>query len=285
MRIIRVEDITRNVAQMCCEANMYLGQDVKAALEKALKMEESPAGREVVKELLENAEIAGKEKIPLCQDTGVTVVFVEMGREVIIEGGDPVEAINQGVEKGYRECYLRKSMVEDPLKRVNTGTNVPAVIHWEMVPGDKLKITVAPKGGGSENMSTLKVLKPAQGEKGVIDFVVETVREAGANPCPPLVVGVGLGGTFEKAALLAKKALLRPLGQPHPDSYYAQLEEIILEKVNSLGIGPQGFGGRITALAVHIEYFAAHIASLPVAVNLNCHASRHVERVIQGVKK
>ncbi|RQD73659.1 MAG: fumarate hydratase [Candidatus Syntrophonatronum acetioxidans] len=280
MRIIRVEDITSNVAQMCCEANLHLGQDVKDALVEALKREESPAGKEVLKQLLENAEIAKREKIPLCQDTGVTVVFLEMGREVMIEGGDPLEAVNQGVEKGYRECYLRKSMVGDPLKRKNTGTNTPAVIHWEIVPGDKLKITVAPKGGGSENMSALKVLKPAQGEKGVTDFVLETVRKAGANPCPPLIVGVGLGGTIEKAALLAKKALLRPIGQPNSDSYYAQLEKVILEKVNNLGIGPQGFGGRITALAVHIEYFATHIASLPVAINLNCHASRHVERVL-----
>lgn len=280
MRRVRVEDITENVARMCCEANLYLAREVLDALESALEQEESPAGKKVLKQLLKNAEIARKDKIPLCQDTGTPVVFIEMGREVLLEGGNPVEAINRGVVEGSRKCYLRNSMVGDPLKRINTGNNAPAVIHWEIVEGDRFKIILVPKGGGSENMSGLKVLKPAQGEEGVINFVLNSIKEAGANPCPPLVVGVGLGGTFEKAALLAKKALLRPLGQPHPDPYYAELEERILEGVNNLGIGPLGYGGRVTALAVHIEYFATHIASLPVAVNLNCHASRHVERVL-----
>ena len=280
MRQIEARDITAQVAEMCREANVCLGEDVIRALKKALAEEESGAGRDVLEQLLENVEIARSEQIPLCQDTGFAVFFVEWGQEVHLTGGVLEDAINEGVRKGYREGYLRKSIVADPLNRVNTGDNTPAVIHTSLVPGDRVKIAFAPKGGGSENMSALKMLKPSDGVEGVIDFVVNKVKEAGPNPCPPVVVGVGLGGTFEQVAFLAKKALLRPLGRPHPEPFYADLERKILEKINDLGIGPQGFGGRITALAVHIETFPAHIASLPVAVNLNCHASRHVARII-----
>mgnify|MGYP000969855199 CR=1 FL=1 len=265
---------------MCREANVYLGSEAANALKRALTLEESPAGKEALRQLIENMEIARREQLPLCQDTGFAVFFVEWGQEVHLAGGSLEEAINEGVRKGYREGCLRKSVVADPLNRVNTGDNTPAVIHTVLVPGDRVKITFAPKGGGSENMSRLAMLKPADGIEGVVDFVLHSVREAGPNPCPPIVVGVGIGGTFDQVAVIAKKALLRPLGQPHPDPFYAALEQKILQKVNDLGIGPQGFGGRITALAVHIETYAAHIASLPVAVNLNCHAARHVERIL-----
>lgn len=280
MRQIEAGAISDLVAEMCREANVLLGEDVVLALEKALAREESPAGRDVLKQLLDNVEIARSERIPICQDTGFAVFFVEWGQEVHLTGGSLEEAINEGVRTGYREGYLRKSIVADPLERANTGDNTPAVIHTSLVPGDKVRITFAPKGGGSENMSALGMLKPSDGVEGVIDFVVSRIREAGPNPCPPIIVGVGLGGTFEKVALLAKKALLRPLGRPHPEPLYADLEQRILDKINNLGIGPQGFGGRITALAVHIETFPAHIASLPVAVNINCHAARHASRVI-----
>ena len=280
MRQIEAEAISDLVAEMCREANVFLGEDVVLALERALAREESPAGRDVLEQLLENVEIARSERIPICQDTGFAVFFVEWGQEVLLTGGSLEQAINEGVRTGYREGYLRKSIVADPLERVNTGDNTPAVIHTFLVPGDKVRITFAPKGGGSENMSALGMLKPSDGVEGVIDFVVSRIREAGPNPCPPIIVGVGLGGTFEKVALLAKKALLRPLGRPHPVPLYADLEQRILDKINNLGIGPQGFGGRITALAVHIETFPAHIASLPVAVNINCHAARHASRVI-----
>lgn len=280
MRQIDAQAISDVVAEMCREANVFLGEDVIEALEKALAEEESPAGRDVLRQLLENVEIARSEQIPLCQDTGFAVFFVEWGQEVHLKGGSLEAAINEGVRTGYREGYLRKSIVADPLERVNTGDNTPAVIHTSLVPGDRVRITFAPKGGGSENMSALRMLKPADGVEGVVDFVVNRVRAAGPNPCPPVIVGVGLGGTFEKVALLAKKALLRPLGRPHPEPLYAGLERRILEKVNDLGIGPQGFGGRITALAVHIETYPAHIASLPVAVNINCHAARHATLVI-----
>ena len=280
MRQIDAQAISDVVAEMCREANVFLGADVIEALEKALAEEESPAGRDVLKQLLENVEIARSEQVPLCQDTGFAVFFVEWGQEVHLKGGSLEAAINEGVRTGYREGYLRKSIVADPLERVNTGDNTPAVIHTSLVPGDRVRITFAPKGGGSENMSALRMLKPADGVESVVDFVVNQVRAAGPNPCPPIIVGVGLGGTFEQVALLAKKSLLRPLGRPHPEPLYAGLERRILEKVNDLGIGPQGFGGRITALAVHIETYPAHIASLPVAVNINCHAARHATRVI-----
>lgn len=230
--------------------------------------------------MVENANIAATESIPMCQDTGVAVIFVELGQNVHLVNGDLSEAINQGVKKGYQEGYLRKSMVGHPLERVNTGDNTPAVIHLKMVPGDQIKITVAPKGGGSENMSALKMLKPAEGVEGVKKFVLDTVRNAGPNPCPPLIIGVGIGGTMEKCALLAKEALLRPVGQPHSLPDIAKLEQELLAGINRMGIGPSGLGGVTTALAVHIEIFGSHIASLPVAVNINCHAARHKSVVI-----
>lgn len=280
MREVDVSLIRNSVAEMCMEANYDLGEDVIKALEQSLEAEESPVGREVINQLLENARIAREEKVPMCQDTGTAVLFVELGQEVRLIGGDFTEAVNAGVRCGYEEGYLRKSIVKDPLERKNTGDNTPAVIHTDLVPGDKVKITLAPKGGGSENMSAVKMLTPAQGRDGIVDFVVDAVSRAGPNPCPPVVVGVGLGGTFERVAYLAKKALLRPLGQPNEDPSYAQLEGEMLRRVNSTGVGPQGFGGRITALAVHIEVNPCHIASMPAAVNINCHASRHKERVI-----
>lgn len=280
MREIDVALVTAAVAEMCREANCFLGEDVLAAFAKGLAEEISPVGREVFKQLLENARIAGEEEVPMCQDTGTAVLFVELGQEVRLAGGDLNEALNEGVRRGYEENYLRKSIVLDPLQRVNSGDNTPAVVHLAIVPGDKIKLILAPKGGGSENMSAVKMLTPSQGRQGLVDFVVETVSQAGSNPCPPVVVGVGFGGTFEKVAYLAKKALLRPLGQPHANPFYADLEKEMLEQINKTGIGPQGFGGRITALAVHIEVYPCHIASMPAAVNINCHASRHAERVI-----
>lgn len=241
----------------------------------AYEEESSITGKDIIKQLIENARIAKSESMPICQDTGYTVIFLEIGQDVYFEGGSLEEAINEGVRKGYSEGYLRKSIVSHPLDRINTGDNTPAVIHTRIVTGDNFKITVVPKGGGSENVSAVKMLKPAQGAEGVMDFVVKTVKEAGPNPCPPIIVGVGIGGTFEKAALLAKESLLRPLGQPSKDDYGVWLEQELLERINKLGIGPQGLGGSITALAVHVNFFPAHIASLPVAVNINCHASRH----------
>ncbi len=281
MRDLAASTVTETVAEMCKEANIYLGDDVSGALRRSLEEEESPTGQEVLKQLIANLEIAAKEQIPICQDTGFAVFFVEVGQEVHLTGGGLTEAINAGVKKGYTEGYLRKSIVDDPLyDRKNTGDNTPAVIYTDIVPGDKLKISFAPKGGGSENMSAVKMLKPADGEEGLIDFVVNHVKLAGPNPCPPIVVGVGIGGTFDRVAVLAKKALFRPVGQSHSDIKFADLEKRILKKINDLGVGPQGFGGRIFALAVHIETFPSHIASLAAAVNINCHASRHVERII-----
>jgi fumarate hydratase subunit alpha len=258
-----------------------LGEDVLNALRDARQKEVSPVGQAVLDQILQNAEIAAQGELPLCQDTGLTVVFLELGQDVHITGGDLYEAINEGVRKGYQEGYLRKSVVERPFSaRVNTKDNTPAVIHTEIVPGDKLKITVCPKGGGSENMSYLRMLSPAAGRQGVIDFVVNCVDRSGANPCPPIIVGVGIGGTIDWTTLIAKKALLRPVGQPHPDPEVAELEAEILERVNKLGIGPQGFGGRVTALAVHVETFPCHIASMPVAVNIQCHSARHKEVIL-----
>ena len=280
MKTINASDITKAVKQMCMESNYYLGEDVFNAFNKALKEEKSAAGISVMEQLIENANIAKNEQVPMCQDTGFAVFFVELGQDVHITGGALKDAINEGVRQGYTEGFLRKSIVSDPLKRVNTKDNTPAVVHIEIVQGENLKITIAPKGGGSENMSGLKMLKPADGVKGIKDFVIERVSQAGSNPCPPIVVGVGIGGTFEVAAMLAKKALLRELGKHHPDSDTAELEKELLEKVNNLGIGPQGFGGRVTALAVNIEKHPCHIASLPVAVNINCHAHRHKEVIL-----
>ncbi|MEO0071234.1 MAG: fumarate hydratase [candidate division WOR-3 bacterium] len=275
MRYIPFATIRDTVARLCIEANCLLGEDVVNAFEAALKIEESATGREILKQLLQNQEIARKEMMPICQDTGWAVVWVEMGSEVKIEGGELNEAIQEGVAKGYTEGYLRKSIVADPLRRKNTNNNTPAIIWTEIVPGDHLKITVQPKGGGSENMSEVKMLSAADGVAGIKKFVVERVWRSQANPCPPVLVGVGIGGTFEKCAQLAKKALLREIGSVHPDPFYAQLEKELLQEINQLGIGPQGFGGRITALAVFIEAFPCHIATLPCAVNLNCHAARH----------
>lgn len=275
IKTINTDDITTVVARLCKEANYYLGEDMLRSFEKGLESEISLTGQDVFKQLIKNAEIARKEEVPMCQDTGFAVVFLELGQNVKIEGGDLYAAVNEGVRIGYKEGYLRKSIVADPLNRVNTGDNTPAIIHTEIVPGDSLKITVAPKGGGGENMSALKMLKPAEGVEGVKRFVLNTVRTAGPNPCPPIVVGVGIGGTFEKSAILAKKALLRPVGESSPVSEIAKLEKELLEQINKLGIGPQGFGGTVTALAVHVEVYATHIACLPVAVNINCHATRH----------
>lgn len=280
MREVHVDKVSELIREMCIDSNYNLGDDVVTAFKQALETEESPTGKNVLEQLIENAKIAREEEVPMCQDTGFAVIFVEVGQDVTFVGGDVKEAINEGVRRGYQEGYLRKSIVSDPIERVNTKDNTPAVIHFDIVPGDKVKLTIAPKGGGSENMSAVKMLKPADGRQGIIDFVVNHVQTAGPNPCPPIVVGVGIGGTFEKVAYLAKKALLRPLGERHPNSLYAEMEQEILTKVNNLGIGPQGFGGRVTALDVHIETYPCHIASLPTAVNINCHASRHSERVI-----
>lgn len=280
MRDIDVGEITSAVKSLSTEANYYLGNDVVEALKAAVETEESPLGKEIIAQILENARIAGTENIPLCQDTGLSAIFVELGQDVHLVGGGLEEAIQSGVRQGYGEGYLRKSMVEDPLRRKNTGDNTPAVISVRVVPGDKIKIRILPKGGGSENMSAIRMLKPSDGESGVKDFVVETVRKAGGNPCPPIIVGVGIGGSFDKCAYLAKRALLRKVGSVHPDSYYADMEKELLEKVNNTGIGPQGLGGRTTALAVHIEAHPCHIASLPVAVNTQCHSARHKEIVV-----
>jgi fumarate hydratase subunit alpha len=276
MKQISCTEITERVRKMCLEANVDLGEDVLQAFRTAQEMEESPIGREIMGMLLENARIAKDESIPMCQDTGFAVFFVELGDDVRVTGGNLIEAINEGVRRGYQEGYLRKSIC-NPFTRKNTGDNTPAIVHVELVPGDRLKIVFAPKGGGSENMSRVTMLKPSDGKKGIKDFVVTRVKESGANPCPPTIVGVGIGGTFEKAAWLAKKALLRPLGSAHPDREVALFEQEIFTAINNLGIGPQGFGGRTTALAVHIEMHPCHIASLPVAVNINCHAHRHKE--------
>lgn len=280
IREIHVDEIRLAVANLVKEANYFLPEDVENAIKKATETEQSPNGKEILNLLLQNAQIAREEQMPICQDTGFAVIFVELGQDVHITGGDLITAINEGVRSGYVEGYLRKSIVGHPLERINTKDNTPAVIHLEIVPGSQLKIVVAPKGGGSENMSALKMLKPADGITGVKRFVLETVKNAGPNPCPPIIVGVGIGGTFEKCALLAKKALLRPVGSKNPDKIAAELEEQLLQEINSSGIGPQGLGGKITALAVHIELYAAHIASLPVAVNINCHAARHKEIVL-----
>jgi len=275
LKTIKYEDIVRVVSGLCQEANYYLGEDVLEALKRSREKEVSELGKNILDQIIENAGIAREERMPMCQDTGFAVFFVEIGQDVKIADGLLNDAINEGVRQGYTEGYLRKSIVGHPLERKNTGDNTPAIIYTTMVEGDNLKITIAPKGGGSENMSGVKMLKPSQGMQGVKDFVIETVDKAGSNPCPPVVVGVGIGGTMEKAALLAKTALLRPLDRRHSDPGIASLEEELLEKINNLGIGPQGLGGRTTALAVNVEIFPAHIASLPVAVNINCHAARH----------
>lgn len=281
MREIQTSAITQAVARLCQEANFDLDKDALAALEEAQQAEESPLGRQVLSQLIDNARIAREERLPLCQDCGTVVVFLELGQETHIIGGDLYTAVEEGVRQGYTQGYLRKSMVSQPFSaRINTRDNTPPVIHTEIVPGNQLKITVMPKGAGAENMSRLAMLKPGDGKEGVIDLVVKTVDEAGGNPCPPLVVGVGIGANVEKVILMAKKALLRPVGKPNPNPEVAELEKEILARINALGIGPVGFGGRTTALAVHAEVMPAHIGSLPVAVNFQCHSVRHKEALL-----
>ena len=280
MRDINTQVIVQNVKEMCIEANHFLSPDMKKVFEKAASEEKSPLGRQILGQLEENLKIAGNDMIPICQDTGMAVVFVKVGQEVHIEGGSLTDAINEGVRQGYIEGYLRKSVVKDPIERENTKDNTPAVIHYDIVPGDKVDIIIAPKGFGSENMSRVFMLKPADGIEGVKDAILTAVRDAGPNACPPMVVGVGIGGTFEKCALLAKKALTRNLDEERPTGYVRELEDEMLEKINSLGIGPGGLGGSKTALAVNVETYPTHIAGLPVAVNICCHVNRHVHRVI-----
>ncbi len=275
MREIRTTDIARKIEELCIYANCHLNSDIRDALSSAREIEESATGCDILDKLLLNACIASDEDIPICQDTGMAVVFMEIGQDVHITGGNLREAVDEGVRVGYKKGWLRKSVVGDPLERRNTGDNTPAVIHYEIVPGDRMKVTVAPKGFGSENMSALKMLKPSDGVDGVRRFIVETVEQAGPNPCPPVIVGVGIGGTMEKAAIMSKKALLRPLGTGSIHVHIRELETQILNEINKTGIGPAGLGGRITALGVHIETFATHIAGLPVAVNMGCHATRH----------
>lgn len=281
MREVDVAQVTREIARLFEHSCHYLPDDVLSALRRARQEEESSVSRDVLDRMLQNAEVAGKEQIPLCQDTGSAVVMLEVGQDVHFVGGELYQAVNEGVRQGYDKGYLRKSMVNQPFSaRVNTKDNTPAIIHTDIVPGDKVRITVLPKGGGSENMSRLTVLSPSKGREGVIDFVVSRVDESGANPCPPVVVGVGIGGTTDETMLLAKKALLREVGKPHADPEVADVEREMLERINKLGIGAMGYGGRITALAVHVEVFPAHIASMPVAVNMQCWCDRHEEIVL-----
>lgn len=277
MKTIKTEEITEVVEKLCIDSNYYLNSDIEGALKNAVEDERSELGKSILEQLVENARIAKNERMAICQDTGMAVVFVDIGQEVYIAGGSLAGAINEGVRRGYKNGFLRKSVVGDPLTRVNTGDNTPAIIHYNIVDGDNLKLTVAPKGFGSENMSALKMLKPSDGIEGVKKFILDTVDSAGPNPCPPVIVGVGIGGTMEKASLLAKKALLRPIDLRSGTEHIRKLEEEMLEKINKSGIGPAGLGGSTTALAVNIEVFATHIAGLPVAVNLSCHATRHME--------
>ena len=281
MREIDVKEVTKTVSRLFEDACHHLPEDVVRAITQARETEESPVAREVLDRILQNVDIAAREQIPLCQDTGDAIVFLELGQDVRIVGGDLYLAINEGVRRGYTDGYLRKSMVSQPFSaRVNTKDNTPAIIYTDIVPGDRLRIVAKPKGGGAENMSRLAMLKPAQGRQGIIDFVVKAVDEAGSNPCPPVIVGVGIGGTVEKCVMLAKRALLREVGTPNPDPEIAELERDIFQKVNDLGIGPMGYGGRTTALAVHAEVFPAHIASLPAAVNMQCWCARHKEAIL-----
>ena len=280
MRIINSKEITEAVAKMCVEANCRLNGDIRSALNEGIKTEESDVSRGVLENLIKNADIADAKTVPICQDTGMAVFFAEIGSEVFVERDTITDAINKGVAKGYTEGYLRKSVVADPLDRVNTRDNTPAVIHYDFVKGDKIKLTFAPKGFGSENKSALKMLNPSDGVEGIIDFVVETVRKAGANPCPPMVIGVGIGGTMDKCAQLAKKALTRDITSSNPKERYAELERTLLGRINKLGIGPQGMGGTTTCLGVNIEVYPTHIAGLPVAVNVNCHATRHAVTIL-----
>lgn len=280
MKTIEAGKIIDTVESLCIKANCYLNNDILVGLKSALELEESDTAKSIISRIIENAEIAKREDMAVCQDTGMTVVFADMGQEVHITGGNITDAINEGVRRGYKKGFLRKSVVKDPFDRVNTGDNTPAVIHYDIVEGNLLNITVVPKGFGSENMSAVKMLKPSDGLNGVERFIIETVDKAGPNPCPPVVVGVGIGGTVEKCAILAKKALIRPIDRRNSIEYVKNLEEKMLRSINDLGIGPSGLGGRITALAVNIEVFPTHIAGLPVAVNMSCHATRHAHQTL-----
>ena len=275
IREIHVDTIINEVEKLCIDANYNLNEDIADALKQGIQKEESEVGKEILKNIIKNAEIAKDEQMAMCQDTGMAVVFVEIGQDMHVVGGNLEDAINEGIRRGYEKGYLRKSVVKDPLDRINTGDNTPAVIYYSIIEGHHLNIELAPKGFGSENMSALKMLKPSDGIEGVKKFIIETVENAGSNPCPPIIVGVGIGGTMEKAALIAKRALLRPIDKRNINDFYKKLEEELLERINKLGIGPQGLGGRVTALAVNIDYFPTHIAGLPVAVNIGCHATRH----------
>ena len=280
MRTVQTSEITKNIREMCIEANHFLSDDMKKVFDESVEKEESLLGKQILNQLQENLEIAGRDMIPICQDTGMAVIFIKVGQEVHIEGGNLTDAINEGVRQGYVDGYLRKSVVRDPIDRVNTKDNTPAIIHYEIVDGDRVDITVAPKGFGSENMSRVFMLKPADGIEGVKNAIITAVKDAGPNACPPMVVGVGIGGTFEKCAILAKKALTRPVGEHSAIPYVKELEEEMLEKINRLGIGPGGLGGTTTALAVNVNTYATHIAGLPVAVNICCHVNRHVIREV-----
>lgn len=280
MRTVNVSELTKSIKEMCIEANHYLSKDMETTLKCARETEASPLGKQILNQLSENLKIAADDMIPICQDTGMAVVFLEIGQDVHLEGGSVEDAVNEGVRLGYTEGFLRKSVVRDPIERVNTGDNTPAVIHYHIVPGEKVKITVAPKGFGSENMSRVFMLKPADGIEGVKEAILKAVSDAGPNACPPMVVGVGIGGTFEKCALMAKEALTRETGAHSEISYVKDLEEEMLAKINGLGIGPGGLGGTTTALAVHINTYPTHIAGLPVAVNICCHVNRHVVREV-----
>ena len=278
MREISTKEITALVADMCIKSNCYLNEDIENAIREGKNHESNPIASEILSDILKNADIARRDEVPICQDTGMAVFFLELGQDVHITGGGLYDAINQGVRTGYQDGYLRKSVVADPIRRGNTGDNTPAVIHTEIVDGDVFRLTIAPKGFGSENMSAVKMLKPSDGLDGVLNFVVDTVKSASGNPCPPIVVGVGIGGTMEKAAILSKKALLRDVRESNPDQYYADIEKELLERINRLDVGPQGYGGITTALGVNVETFPTHIAGLPVAVNISCHVTRHLTK-------
>ena len=280
MREINVNKIIKVVKEMSMEANFLLPEDVKNKIQECKENETWPIGKNILGKILLNVDISKNEEVPMCQDTGMICLFVDIGQEVHIEGGNLEDALNEGIRQGYKEGYLRKSIVIDPLRRVNTKDNTPGVIYYSIVPGDIFAITLAPKGFGSENMSQLKMMKPSDGVEGIKEFVLQVIKDAGPNPCPPTIVGIGIGGTFDRVALLAKKALIRPIDVRNPDKFYSKLEDQLLESINNLGIGPQGFGGNTTALAVNIETYPTHIAGLPVAVNINCHVSRHVSRKI-----
>ena len=280
MRTLNVEEISKNIKEMCIEANHFLSKDMDIAMKNAVSTEKSPLGKKILSQLQDNLKIAGKDMIPICQDTGMAVVFLEIGQDVHFEGGNLEDAVNEGIRRGYVDGYLRKSVVKDPILRENTKDNTPAVIHYEIVPGENITITVAPKGFGSENMSRVCMLKPADGIEGVKNAVIETVKLAGPNACPPVVVGVGIGGTFEKCALLAKKALTRDINSESSIEYVAELENELLDEINNLNIGPGGLGGKITSLGVNIETYPTHIAGLPVAINMCCHVNRHKKRIL-----